>query len=236
MLLINRDKMRMCAAEIGIELDAVALERLDLYAEMLVNWNEKFNLTAITEPDDIIVKHFADSLHAAVHIRPGCSVIDVGTGAGFPGIVIAIHDDSRKLTLLDSIGKRVDFLEHVCERLGIEAELVYERAEVAAQMQQFRERYDVATARAVAPLNVISEYCMPFVRVGGTMTVMCGRGYLIEIERATNAVKLLGGDVLCAEKYVLSDQSERAIVKSVKQLSTAGEYPRTGAKIKKHPL
>ena len=158
--MIDKALLRELTAEYGVSVDAAACERLDRYAELLVEWNQKMNLTAITDPIGITVKHFADSL-AAVPLLPekqGISLIDVGTGAGFPGIPLAIVRPDIQLTLLDSLNKRLVFLETVCRELEIPVQRVHARAEEGGRKPELREQFDVATARAVAALPVLLEY------------------------------------------------------------------------------
>ena len=164
--MLSVDKM-LSLTESYIKLDDESIERFRRYAELLVEWNEKMNLTAITDPDGIAVKHFADclSIFKYADIENGASVIDVGTGAGFPGVVMKIARPDSKLTLLDSLAKRITFLDELCKELGIEVKTIHSRAEDGAV--KLREQYDVAVARAVANMRVLSEYCMPYVKVGG---------------------------------------------------------------------
>ena len=171
--MLSVDKM-LALTELYIKLDNEAIERFKRYAELLVEWNEKMNLTAITDPDGIAVKHFADclSIFKYADIKSGASVIDVGTGAGFPGVVMKIARPDIELTLLDSLAKRITFLDELCKELGLEVKTVHSRAEDGAT--KFREQYDFAVARAVANMRVLSEYCMPYVKVGGTFIAMKG--------------------------------------------------------------
>ena len=160
----------------GTPADAVQLERLDVYARLLVEWNEKMNLTAITDPYGVTVKHMADSLQILPLLPAGAfSLIDVGTGAGFPGVPVAVMRPDCRVTLLDGLNKRLVFLETVCRELGLNTVRVHARAEEAARQSAHREQYDVATARAVARLPVLCEYCLPFVKVGGQFIAMKGR-------------------------------------------------------------
>ena len=270
------------------------VNKLQRYLELLLEWNRKINLTAITEPKQVAVKHFLDSALLLQHIgeiRENCDthagnvdtgavnsiktesisgndtigkiskevdasglrVIDVGTGAGFPGLVLKILVPSLKVTLLDSLGKRVDWLNEVAARLGldgveaiharavchelkIEAETIHARAEEAGRNPELRCEFDIATARAVAPLNLLTEYCMPFVKMGGSFFAMKGPSGGQELEEARYAIGQLGGRILCSEEYELPGGDKRSLleIRRVKPLSEV--YPRPTAKIKKKPL
>lgn len=226
------------AKSIGVELNELALNRFQTYYEMLLDYNERMNLTAITEENEVIVKHFCDSLFLLTKydIKPGAKVIDVGTGAGFPGVPLMIARPDLKITLLDGLNKRLVFLSDVCERLGLSAEIVHSRAEDGANDKKYREKFDVATSRAVARLNVLCEYCLPYVKKDGVFLAMKGPAGDEELAESQNALKVLGGQVTAVEKYTLSDESLRTII-SVKKVShTHPSYPRHNSKIKKQPL
>lgn len=212
------------------------LAALERYAELLCEWNEKMNLTAIVDPEGIRVKHFLDSALALRYLQISGKVIDVGTGAGFPGIVWGILRPELEITLLDSLQKRLTFLETVCRELGVNAKLVHARAEAAGRDPALRGKFDCATARAVAGMNVLCEYCMPFVKTGGILAALKGPQMEEEMQKAERAVKLLGGQVERVESYELpgGDQRRLAIVR--KKGPTGKEYPRHGGKIKKAPL
>lgn len=223
----------------GLELDAESVERLNLYGNLLLSWNEKINLTAITEPEEVLYKHFYDCLLFFKHVKvqSGASVIDVGTGAGFPGLVLKIARPDIKLTLLDSLNKRINFLNDVIEKLnlgGVTA--VHARAEEAGKKNSYREKYDIACARAVASLPVLLEYCMPFVRKGGEFVAMKGPSAEDEISKSKNALRLLGGreaNIICE---TLTGNEKRSFVTVKKISQTPPKYPRISAKISKQPL
>lgn len=221
--------------EYGLELSEEQYEKLDIYAEFLVEYNEKVNLTAITEPDEILKKHFIDSvlLLKFVDIPRDSSMIDVGTGAGFPSVPIAVFRPDIKLTLLDSLNKRTIFLEKLCEKLGVKAEIIHGRAEEVSKNEKYREQFDVACARAVANMAVLSEFCLPFVKVGGNFIAMKGPNE--NIESSEKAVKILGGKLAAQIDYELFDE-QRKIVVAEKISQTATKYPRNSGKIKKNPL
>lgn len=214
------------------------LELFDLYYNLLIEWNEKMNLTAITDPYGVAVKHFIDSVMILNHvdIPQNSAVIDVGTGAGFPGVPLKIMRPDIKLTLLDSLNKRLTFLTELLSRLNINAELVHSRAEDGSKLPQYREKYDVVVSRAVASMNVLCEYCLPYAKVGGCFTAMKGFDCDGELKTAKKAVAVLGGRLKSINKFTLPDESGRAIVTVDKLRSTPIKYPRHGSKISKSPI
>ncbi len=236
--MINRDRLYEAAKNVGIELDGTALDRFDKYAEMLVETNKTLNLTAITEPDEIVSKHFADclSLLREVDIPKNASVADVGTGAGFPGVVILIARPDLKMTLMDSTKKRLTFVESVINELGLKANIVHIRAEEAGRNKAFREKFDFATARAVANMNVLSEYCIPLLKQGGTFAAMKGAKAAEELDSAKGAIKLLGGKAVSAKEFTVEDCGERTVICIKKISQTPPKYPRASAQIAKKPL
>ncbi len=222
-----------------IELSEEQLNQLQKYFELLVSWNEKINLTAITEPNEVAVKHFADSLSVFnyVDFQKGASVIDVGTGAGFPGLVLKIARPDIKLTLLDSLNKRLKFLDEVLNTLGLEAELVHARAEEGGQNIDLRECYDFAVSRAVARLNVLCEYCLPYVRLSGKFIAFKGGEADEEIKSASKAIQALGGKKTDVYGFELPENSgSRTLVVIEKVQPTPDKYPRQNGKIKAKPL
>jgi len=234
---IIADTVKKLCDEKGIIIDTNAPVRLEQYAEMLVEKNKVMNLTAITEPEEIAVKHFFDSLLPLKYldIPKGAKIIDVGTGAGFPGMVLKIARPDIELTLLDSLNKRLVFLSEVCDALELEAEIVHGRAEEKAG-GNMRESYDFAFARAVAQLNVLSEYCLPYVKVGGSFIAMKGKKAAEELEEAKKAIAVLGGKVTQFIEDSLPGGDERGtvIIKKISQMSP--KYPRAGGKIAKSPI
>ncbi len=240
--MINKDLLQEYAAPFGVELTDTMCDQFDRYAQLLVEWNQKMNLTAIVEPDDIVLKHFADSLTALPLLpkREGLSLIDVGTGAGFPGVALAIARPDLRLTLLDSLNKRLTFLQEVCRELGLSAQTVHARAEEGGRDETLREAFDVAIARAVAALPVLSEYCLPFVRTGGVFLAMKGPESDEEYAQAEKAIHILGGAMKAVEHRKLPavpkdgvEQLDRRIFVIEKQQKTPNGYPRPTAKIKK---
>ena len=193
--MLNKDLLYNTIKPFEITVDEDAFSRLDTFAEMLIETNKSFNLTAIKEPDDVTVKHFADclSIFKYVDISENAKVIDVGTGAGFPGLVLKLYRPDIQMTFLDSTKKRLGFIENVLNECGIKGDILHMRAEEAAQLSKYREKYDFATARAVAALPVLSEYCLPFVKVGGSFVSMKSAESNEEISEAKKAINVLGG-------------------------------------------
>ena len=214
-------------------------EQFQKYFELLAEWNEKMNLTAITDESGVALKHFADSLSLLnfVDIPQNSSLVDVGTGAGFPGVVLKIASPDIKLTLIDSLNKRLVFLGEVCAQLGIEAELIHSRAEDGARDEKLRESFDFAVSRAVARMNVLSEYCLPYVKVGGAFCAMKGAQANEEFKESLNAINTLGGKL--EKKYFFElpeNGGERAIAVVRKVRNTPQKYPRQSGKIKAKAL
>lgn len=214
-------------------------EQFQKYFELLAEWNEKMNLTAITDESGVALKHFADSLSLLnfVDIPQNSSLADVGTGAGFPGVVLKIARPDIKLTLIDSLNKRLVFLSEVCAQLGIEAELIHSRAEDGARDEKLRESFDFAVSRAVARMNVLSEYCLPYVKVGGAFCAMKGAQANEEFKESLNAINTLGGKL--EKKYFFElpeNGGERAIAVVRKVKNTPQKYPRQSGKIKAKAL
>lgn len=236
--MIDKSLLISQAAELGIEIDNEAADRFDKYAQMLVETNKTLNLTAITEPDEIVSKHFVDclSVFKFVDFPTGAKVIDVGTGAGFPGVVLLIARPDLNITLLDSTKKRLGFVESVVSGLGLAADIVHMRAEEAGKTAEHRERYDIALARAVANMQTITEYCLPFVKTGGVFAAMKGAKAAQELAAAQGAVKKLGGQILDSAEFTLPFCGERTILKVKKISQTPPKYPRPSAQISKKPL
>ncbi len=232
--------------EIGIELNEEQLSQLDTYYEMLTETNKYMNLTAITEYDDVITKHFADSLQLVrcadfseeVSRETPMSLIDVGTGAGFPGMVLKIAFPHLKVTLLDSLDKRVKFLDSVISRLGLnDIEAVHNRAEDAARKAMYRDSFDLAVSRAVASLPTLTEYCMPFVKPGGYFIAYKSGNIEEELSSAGKAVDALSGKVEELLSYSLPETDiSRSLVKIKKLAPTDNKYPRRAGKPEKQPI
>lgn len=234
--MIDKSRLEGKAAALDISLSGAQLDLLDQYAQLLVEYNQKVNLTAITNPEGIEDKHFVDSLLFARHPQVAGKMVDVGTGAGFPGVVAKIYKPELELTLMEPTGKRVEFLKYLCGQLGLTGvEFAKERAEEAAR-KQWREVFDVATARAVAALPVLSEYCLPLVRVGGIFLAMKGPDGQQELAAAHRAITLLGGGKGNITSALLPGGDQRCLIQIPKIAPTPGAYPRNGGKIAKKPL
>jgi len=232
--------LKKAAEEYGISLSETQLQQFDRYQELLVEWNQKMNLTALTEPKDVAIKHMIDSVsvYDEKWFSEGMSVIDVGTGAGFPGLPLKILCPSLKVTLLDSLNKRVKFLETVVSELGLsDIVCVHARAEEAARQKQYREKFDVVVSRAVARLPILAEYDLPFVRVGGFFAAMKGAKYEEEAEEAKKAVKLLGGgEPVLREIKLPGLEDKRGIIYIRKEKRTPSVYPRKAGTPEKNPI
>lgn len=233
-----REMLIAGAKGIGIKVTAEQAGKFQRYMELLVEWNEKMNLTAITEPVEIVEKHFLDSLTLLLACKPkdGGKLLDVGTGAGFPGVPLKIMRTDLDVTLLDGSNKRLNFLGELCGELGIECRRVHKRAEEAGLDKTMRESYDLVTARAVAQLRVLSEYCLPLVKMKGYFVAMKGPGAGDELAEAGNALDILGGDKVEVRQIELPTAGERNLVVVRKLSFTPKGYPRHGGTITKHPL
>ena len=219
----------------GLDLSEDVYNKLEIYAEFLVEYNEKVNLTAITDGGEILVKHFLDSILLLKYcdLPDGSTLIDVGTGAGFPSVPMKIFRPDLKITLLDSLNKRIVFLQELCSKLEIDAEFFHNRAEECGKDEDLREKFDVATARAVANLGLLSEFCIPFVKIGGRFLSM--KGPSEDIKLGENAVKILGGKISDDIHYDLEGDLRRIVV--VEKISqTPTKYPRNSGQIKKKSL
>lgn len=234
--MIDKVRFSNLCEQNGILLDDVMLERFDTYARLLVEWNEKMNLTAITVPKEIELKHFLDSLMLIKYydLQNVSKAIDVGAGAGFPSMPILIYKPEIQFTLLDSLNKRLTFLSTVNSELGLDAKLVHSRAEVSGQEENYREKFDLATARAVAPMNVLSEYCIPFVKEGGAFVAL--KGSNDDVSEASNAIEVLGGRLESNISYELGGTEPRTIAVVRKISQTPTQYPRKSKKISTKPL
>jgi 16S rRNA (guanine(527)-N(7))-methyltransferase GidB len=223
----------------GIEATGEMIERFSIYIDLLVEWNKKMNLTAITDEEGIIIKHFLDSLSC---LQTGydffrASAIDVGTGAGFPGIPMKIAVPAMELTLLDSLNKRTIFLTELMDRIGLQCKIIHGRAEDFGVKPAYREKYDFAFSRAVANMSVLFEYTLPFVKVGGNLLCLKGPGVFEEIEGSGNAAEILGGSmgkIIPTNVYKSDFTHYIAVVKKVK--TCPGKYPRKAGMVEKKPL
>lgn len=225
-------------AEAQLSFTEEQLAHFTRYYELLVETNKVMNLTAITEPEEVAVKHMVDSLLAYEDGMQGKTLVDVGTGAGFPGVPLKIYCPSLKVTLVDSLGKRLRFLQQVIDELGLKGiRCEHLRAEDAGRSKKHREQYDYVTARAVARLSVLSEYCLPLAKKGGQFIALKGSRFAEEIEEGEAAVKILGGKIISAEPVKLPGLDDgRAIIKIAKIKATPAQYPRKAGTPEKQPL
>ena len=234
--------MEAGARDLEIELNENQMNQFYQYYELLIEWNQVMNLTAITELEDVITKHFVDSLSLVKGVDQkklnGLRIIDVGTGAGFPGIPLKIAFPELKITLLDSLNKRVKYLNEVIETLSLEEiHAVHGRAEDYGRDREYREQYDICVSRAVANLSVLSEYCMPFVKVDGYFIPYKSGKIEEELDGAKKAVKLLGGKMEEVVSFLLpGSDAERALVKIRKVEPIAKKYPRKAGLPSKEPI
>lgn len=208
------------------------------YMQLLLEWNEKINLTAITKPEEVLTKHFIDSLSIATYIKENDNVLDIGTGAGFPGIPLKIALPQNNFTLLDSLNKRINFLNVVIEELKLgNIQAIHGRAEEFNKMPGKRENYDIVTSRAVAKLNVLLEYMLPFTKIGGKCICMKSADIDEELEEAKKAIEILGGDIEKIDTITLENtdiQRKLVIIKKVKE--TPKKYPRKAGMPAKEPI
>ena len=228
------------AAEAGIPLTAEQIGQFSVYHEMLLDWNTRMNLTALTAPEDVAVKHIIDSLTAydAALFDGARTLIDVGTGAGLPGIPLAVYAPHLTVTLLDSLNKRVRFLTEVTAVMGLQnVRCIHARAEEAARTAEHRAAYDIAVSRAVARLPILIEYTLSFVRVGGTLLALKGRAYAEEQKEARRAAEVLGGGRITARPVHLPGLDDvRAILTVTKERQTPAAYPRGGGAPTRRPI
>jgi 16S rRNA (guanine527-N7)-methyltransferase len=232
----------MCksAEEVGLQLSREQYDKFIDYMRLLQEWNEKINLTAIVEDEEVIKKHFIDSIKAFKRdeFKNANSLVDVGTGAGFPGLPIAIMKDDIKVTLLDSLNKRINFLNTVINKLGLSnVTTIHSRAEDGARDKNLREKFDIATSRAVANMSVLSEFCLPYVKVGGNFIALKGPSVEQEINDSLNAIKVLGGELVSICEVNIEETELRhnlVVIKKVKECSKV--YPRKAGSITKNPL
>lgn len=237
---MNEDQFLSALKEKGIELDDQQQKQFVIYFEQLVEWNEKMNLTAITDKPSVYLKHFYDSISAAFYIdfSGKKTICDVGAGAGFPSIPLKICYPELEVTIVDSLNKRIGFLEHLAEELKLEnVEFVHARAEDFGQDAKYRAKFDIVTARAVARLSVLSELCVPLVKKGGIFVAMKGSAAKDELTDAKKALSVLGAEIKENHAFLLPvEESERNIFVFNKEKSTPGKYPRKSGIPNKSPI
>lgn len=222
--------------EYGIEITDEQQEKLSVLTDFMLEYNKNVNLTRITEPDEVIEKHYIDSILplTMVDVPRGAKIVDIGTGAGFPALPMKIYRGDLDFTLIDSLGKRITYLNLACEKIGVSCTAIHARSEEAGRDKKLREKFDYATARAVAALNVLAEYCLPFVKVGGYFIAL--KGEKEETDIAASAIEKLGGKIEKVERYSLHGGDKRCIIVIKKEKETPPQYPRNSGVIAKKPL
>lgn len=236
----NEDILRQGIKDFGIEVNDQMISDLKTYREILVDWNQKMNLTGIEEEKEVFIKHFLDSISAVSngYIKDGISLIDVGTGAGFPGLPLKICLQNIKLTLLDSLNKRINFLQEVSNTVNLkDVEFIHGRAEDFGKNSDYREQYDVATARAVAGLPILMEFCVPFVKVGGYFVCLKGPNANLELEESKIAMDILGLEFVEKIDIELPNEELKHNILVFKKIkNTPEKYPRKAGKPAKSPI
>lgn len=232
------EQLKTNLQNINVNIEDSQAEKFYKYMQLLLDWNEKMNLTAITEPQDIIVKHFVDSLTIEKYISKDAKIIDIGTGAGFPGVPLSIARSDIQVTLMDSLNKRITFLDEVVKENNLKnVDTVHSRAEELARNKDFREQFDVVTSRAVASLNVLLEYMLPFTKVGGYCICMKGSNIEEELNNSKRALELLNGKIEKIETLELpgTDYGRNIIIiKKINNISN--KYPRKPGTPAKEPI
>lgn len=234
------DLMKIAANDVGMEFTEVQYEQFIKYMRLLQEWNEKINLTAITEDEEVVKKHFIDCIKAfkSDAIKNAKTIIDVGTGAGFPGLPIAIMNPEIKVTLLDSLNKRINFLNLVVRELGLKnVTTIHSRAEDGARKPELREKFDVATSRAVANMAVLSEFCMPYVKKDGYFVALKGPSIDEELQNGNNAIKILGGELRDIIEISIEETDLKHNIVEVEKVKVCPKtYPRKAGTVNKKPL
>lgn len=232
------EKMQEKSIDLGINFLVEQTEQFFEYMNLLIEWNEKMNLTAIIDPEEIILKHFIDSITILKELEDNSKIVDVGTGAGFPGIPLSIMNPTLKITLVDSLNKRLIFLQEVVNKLNLKnVEIVHARAEEFGQNKKYREQFDISTSRAVANLSTLSEYLIPLVKVGGKVISMKAGEANEEINEAKKAIEVLGGTIEKIEEFVLPKSDiGRTVITIKKDKNTPKKYPRKPGTPSKEPI
>lgn len=236
---LDLDRLVKCLSELNIDINNDQIDLFDRYYELLVFWNKRFNLTSITDKEDVLLKHFADSIALLNFVDlNGCFLLDVGSGAGFPGIPLKIMCSSCNVVLLDSLNKRVGFLNDVIRELGLsKITAIHGRAEDLARVNTYREKFDYVTSRAVANLSTLSEYCLPFVKCGGYFVSYKGDDIDNEINESSGVISILGGKLNCVSKFCIPDTDyKRSFIIIEKTESSPDAYPRKAGIPSKKPL
>ena len=224
--------------KLNLTLTEEQIEKFYNYMNLLIEWNKKINLTAIVEPKDIILKHFIDSLTIEKYIKKGETIIDVGTGAGFPGIPLKIAREDLKITLADSLNKRINFLNEVINKLDLKnIEIIHTRAEELGKNKKYREKFDIATSRAVANMSTLSEYLIPFIKVEGKCICMKSSDIDTELENAKKAINILGCKIESKDKFDLPNSDlGRSVIILRKVKNTPSKFPRKAGTPAKEPI
>lgn len=232
------EKIKEYMNKINIEISDKQIEKFFDYMNLLLEWNEKINLTAITEPEDIILKHFVDCATILKYIKDEDKIIDIGTGAGFPGIPLKILNEKLDITLMDSLNKRINFLNEIINKLDLKNIVaIHARAEELARNKEYREKFDIATSRAVANLSTLSEYMLPFIKKDGMVISMKGSNIEEEVKNAKKAIKILGGEIEKIDNFNLANTNNiRNIITIKKVVKTPKEFPRKAGKPSKEPI
>lgn len=232
------EKLIEMLSEIDVNIDEEKANLFKKYMDLLLEWNEKINLTAITEEDEIILKHFVDSLTIAKYLGENKKIVDIGTGAGFPGVPISILKQDLNVYLVDSLNKRINFLNEVKEKLDLKNVIpLHFRAEEFGKNKDYREKFDIAVSRAVANLSTLSEYLIPLVKVGGKVICMKGSNTQEEVNEAKFAINELGGKIVQIDEFVLpKTDMKRTIIIIEKIKNTPPKYPRKAGLPAKQPL
>ncbi|AGK56188.1 16S rRNA (guanine(527)-N(7))-methyltransferase RsmG [Bacillus sp. 1NLA3E] len=237
---MNIEQFQTMLAEKGISLSPHQLEQYEQYYQTLVEWNEKMNLTAITEKESVYLKHFFDSISASFYFdfNQPLNICDVGAGAGFPSIPIKIAFPNIHVTIVDSLNKRIHFLEHLADKLKLDnVRFIHDRAETFGRNPKHREQYDVVMARAVARMSVLTELCLPLAKVGGTFIAMKAQSASEELEAANKAITVMGGKLTTVHSFMLPiEESERNLLIVNKMKSTPKQYPRKPGTPNKTPI
>lgn len=232
--------MKKASLEVGLELTEVQYSQFIKYMRLLQEWNEKINLTAITEDEEVVKKHFIDCIKAfkSEAIKNAETIIDVGTGAGFPGLPIAIMNPNVKVTLLDSLNKRINFLNLVVRELGLKNVVtIHSRAEDGARNKELREQFDVATSRAVANMAVLSEFCIPYVKINGYFVALKGPAIEDELKSGEKAIEVLGGELKNKIEYEIEESDLNHNIVEVKKVKKCPKtYPRKAGTVNKNPI
>jgi 16S rRNA (guanine527-N7)-methyltransferase len=233
-----KNKMKSILKEININITDEQLKKFFNYMNLMLEWNEKINLTAITEVDDVIMKHFVDCLTILDYLNENETIVDIGTGAGFPGIPLAIMNEKNEFTLVDSLNKRINFLNDVKEKINLKnITTIHARAEEFGQNKKYREQFDIAVSRAVANLSVLVEFLLPMVKLNGKVICMKGSQIKEELEEAKFAIKELGGIIKERKEFYLPGTDiKRNIIIIEKIKNTPKKYPRKAGTPSKQPL